>query len=513
MIISKIHRGFFIFVSSLVLLSLNNLLYANSMSKIGPTVLKEIKKNPHQKLSVILYLKEQANLTYSRKLVTREEKGNFVYKALTKTAKSTQGPLVKWLTNKKIHFQRFYIVNAIALFEVRADAITKLAKREDIAKIILNPKFRFLPETNFTDYIFSRTPSVEKGVGANIVSTGAERVWNEFNVKGEGIVVAGQDTGVDWNHPALNRQYRGSNSDGTFDHSYSWHDSIKRPIGTDSNSCGYNLSVPCDDNGHGTHTVGTMVGDDGQENRIGMAPNAKWIACRNMDSGLGQPSTYIECFEWFLAPYPQGSDQMMAGRPEKAPHVINNSWGCPTEEGCHEAEILPVLKSLKSAGIMVVVSAGNDGSQCKTINSPPAMHSEETLSVGAHDHASGRIASFSSRGPSTYDNQIGPDVTAPGVAIRSSIPGGNYQGSFWSGTSMAGPHVAGQVALLWSANKNLIGNIEETIRIIRSSATAKTTSESCGGVAGSKIPNNTYGHGLINVYKAVLKNSFSPNAF
>ena len=166
-------------------------------------------------------------------------------------------------------------------------------------------------------------------------------------------------------------------------------------------------------------------------------------------------------------------------------------------------EILPVLENLRAAGIMVVASAGNDGSSCKTIKSPPASHSVDTLSVGAHDHRDGDIASFSSRGPSAFDGEQGPDVTAPGVQVRSAVPGGGYGEFMWSGTSMAGPHVVGQVALMWSADESLIGDIERTVEIVRATATAKISSQTCAGISGGATPNNTFGWGLINAYKAV----------
>ena len=86
--------------------------------------------------------------------------------------------------------------------------------------------------------------------------------------------------------------------------------------------------------------------------------------------------------------------------------------------------------------------------------------------MGAYDHRSEKIAGFSSRGPSSFDGEIGPDIVAPGVRIRSAVPGGGYQGGFWSGTSMAGPHVAGVVALVWAAQPELIGKIDETAELI-----------------------------------------------
>src|SRR5690606_12774389 len=160
----------------------------------------------------------------------------------------------------------------------------------------------------------------------NITAFGAAKVWEELKVRGEGIVIAGQDTGYEWDHPALKHQYRG-NLGRAVNHNYNWHDAIHAPIQRAGNKCGYDLAATCDDNDHGTHTMGTMVGNDGGENQIGVAPAAKWIGCRNMDAGVGTPQTYIECFEYFLAPYPYGANAMMAGDPTKAPHVINNSWG------------------------------------------------------------------------------------------------------------------------------------------------------------------------------------------
>ena len=143
---------------------------------------------------------------------------------------------------------------------------------------------------------------------------------------GQGAVIAGQDTGYQWDHPALKDQYRGWNGSAA-DHNYNWHDAIHAT----GSSCGADSPCPCDDNDHGTHTMGTMVGDDGGANQIGMAPGARWIGCRNMNAGVGTPTTYIECFEWFIAP----TD--LAGQnpnPAMAPDVINNSWGCPESEGC-----------------------------------------------------------------------------------------------------------------------------------------------------------------------------------
>ncbi len=475
-------------------------------SKVDKNVLQKL-GDPGSRIPILVVLKDQADLSGADVLQSKDRKNEFVYNALRQVALTTQVDLVNFLSTRALEFKRFYIVNMIAVYDADAALVSELVNRTDVAKVYDNANVKVklpTPSMTFLDQLLGGEPG--EGTGENIVSTGADKVWNELKVKGEQIVIAGQDTGVQWDHPALRNSYRGltlAKQGEILDHNYNWHDSIKKPIGSGSNKCGYDTKAPCDDDQHGTHTMGTMIGDDGGTNQIGMAPKAKWIACRNMDAGTGNPASYIECFEFFLAPYPYGGNAMTDGDPTKAPHIINNSWGCPSSEGCQGGEILPVLQAMKKAGVMVVVSAGNEGPGCSSINDQPASHTDVTLSVGAHNHRSGMIASFSSRGPSIFDGGIGPDVTAPGVDVRSAVPGGSYAGSMWSGTSMAGPHVVGEIALMWSANPKLIGNIEKTTELVRASSTPKTTTENCGNVSGSSVPNNTYGYGSINAHKAV----------
>jgi subtilisin family serine protease len=210
-----------------------------------------------------------------------------------------------------------------------------------------------------------------------------------------------------------------------------------------------------------------------------------------MDEGDGTPATYSECFQWFIAPTDLNDENP---DPSKAPHVINNSWGCPISEGCTDPNILKsVVENTRAAGIVVVVSAGNSGSSCGSVSTPAAIY-EASLSVGAVD-SSDNIASFSSRGPVTVDgsNRLKPNVSAPGVNVRSSLPGGGY-GNL-SGTSMAGPHVAGEVALLISAEPALAGDVLLLELCTERTAVPRTSAQTCGGVPGSEVPNNTYGWG------------------
>ena len=247
--------------------------------------------------------------------------------------------------------------------------------------------------------------------------------------------------------------------------------------------------------------MGTMVGEEG-ENQIGVSPGASWVGCRCMERGYGKPSSYIECFEWFLAPTDLNNENP---DPSKAPHVIANSWSCPEMEGCDStnwAVMEMVVDNLKASGVVVVVSAGNSGSQgCGSVNTPAGFF-EGSFSIGA-TASNDTIAGFSSRGPVTANGSgiMKPNVSAPGVSVRSSVANGGY--ASYSGTSMAGPHAAGMVALIISANPSLAGQVEVIEDIIESTAVPKTTDEECGGVLGSEVPNNTYGYGRIDALAAV----------
>lgn len=245
--------------------------------------------------------------------------------------------------------------------------------------------------------------------------------------------------------------------------------------------------------------MGTMVGDDGGANVIGVAPGAKWIGCRNMNVGVGTPASYSECYEWFIAPTDL---EGLNPDPSKAPHVISNSWSCPDYEGCTDPDILlAVVQSVRAAGIVTVHAAGNEGSACSTVSEPAAIYAE-SFSVGATNR-NDRITSFSSRGPVTVDgsNRLKPNVSAPGEYIRSSYPGGSY--AQMSGTSMAAPHVAGLTALLLSADPQLIGQVDQIEDIIENSALPRRIFQRCGRIPGWRIPNNTYGWGRVDALAAV----------
>jgi serine protease AprX len=412
------------------------------------------------------------------------DRGRAVYGTLVHRARRVQAAVRSELESAGIPYRPLYIVDGLAMRGDLAMA-RRLAGRAEVVRIVADPVVRGIE----ADLLAPAAPA--SGPEWGILAINADDVWNLDGKHGEGIVVASADTGVDWTHPAILAQYRGWDG-ATASHDYNWFDPIE------------NLAAPFDDNDHGTHTTGTMVGDDGAGNQVGVAPRAKWIACRNMDHGNGQPSTYIACNQFFLAPYPHDGDPERDGDPSKAPDIVNNSWTCPTSEGCDAGSLRDSFAALRAAGILAVAAAGNSGPACSTVAEPPAIY-DEAFVAGATD-SSNALASFSSKGPVTIDgsNRVRPDVSAPGVSVRSSIPGGGY--AVFSGTSMASPHTAGAAALLWSAKPQVRG----LIRISRCllSQTARPTlhqasPQTCGGTGASARPNNLWGFGLVDAYGAI----------
>jgi serine protease AprX len=441
----------------------------------------------------LVILADKAELGGARAFPAKREKGRFVRDALLEKAQQSQAPLLEWLQARGIEHRSFYIVNAIWVKAGR-DVAMEIAARADVARLEGNPRIRNVEPVKISaeelqaaiDAAAAPT-AIEPGV--NYIR--APEVWAQ-GFTGQGIVIGGADTGVQWDHPALKNQYRGWDG-ATANHDYNWHDSIHSGGG----ACGPNSPVPCDDDNHGTHTLGTAVGSDSGANQIGVAPGAKFIACRNMNQGVGTPATYIECMEWFLAPYPVGGNTSQ-GDPSKAPDITTNSWGCPPSEGCSPGTLQAAIEAQRAAGIMTVVAAGNSGSSCSTVVDPPSLY-DAAYTVGAFSSSTGAIASFSSRGPVTIDgsSRRKPDISAPGVSVRSAVRGGGY--SSFNGTSMATPHTAGAVALLWSAHPELRHQITDTENILNDAA-VDVSSTSC---SSSGVPNNTYGFGRLDIKAAV----------
>jgi len=479
-------------------------IYAQSssiwMEKISPNLTEQAAKE-NSNLDFMVILKNQADLSAASTKTTKISKGTYVLSQLTATAAQSQTGLVEYLNQQNMTFRSFFIVNAIQTTG-NEDQLMAIAQFPTVKKIIANSPYRIEAPAEIAAAQLTPT-EIEWG----IQMIGADQVW-EMGYRGQGVVIGGQDTGYDWVHPALQTKYRGYISTDSANHNYNWHDAIRsiNPLNEDSiinaanNPCGLDVNEPCDDSRHGTHTMGIMVGSDG-ENEVGVAPDAQWIGCRNMERGWGSPASYIECFEWLMAPTDLNNENP---NPALAPHAFANSWGCPPIEGCDISNFSvmeTVVNNVKASGVVVVVSAGNSGSECSTVSNPAAIF-ENSFTVGS-TRSNDTISGFSSRGPVLVDGsmRMKPDISAPGSQVRSTIPGNDY--AIFSGTSMAGPHVVGVVALIISANPSLAGQVDQIESIIKQSAVAKAPDQDCGITPGTVVPNNTYGHGRIDALAAV----------
>ncbi|MCK4898699.1 MAG: S8 family serine peptidase, partial [Anaerolineales bacterium] len=368
---------------------------------------------------------------------------HYVYETLTEHANRTQNDLQTIFDNLGIDYTAYYLVNGL---QVQGGPIlrTWLEGRPEVDRVIDNPWLRPLTSPLPTSSGFAQAPT---GPTWNLNAIKAIRVWDELGVTGAGIVIGQSDSGIDGEHPELYVSYRGVNSG----HDYNWFDPWN---GT---------TKPTDLDGHGTHSLGIIVGQ-----RVGVAPGASWYGCVNLARNLGNPSLYLDCMQFMLAPFPIGGDPLKDGDPSLGAHISNNSWGCPQIEGCDSGALLPAVRALRDAGVFVVASAGNDGPNCESLSVPIPIY-EEAYAVGSIDQF-GQLSSFSSLGPVTVDGsgRTKPDLTAPGEEVLSAMPNNSYD--YLSGTSFAGPHVAGVVALMWSANPILIGDMDRTEEILAHTA-------------------------------------------
>ena len=416
---------------------------------------------------------------------------------LRATAEASQSGVRRWLDDQGVAYRPFWITNAIQARLTPAQ-LQALAARPEIAAIASNAP------------LASRLPLPRASQPApqpNAVEWGVDRIkapqlW-ALGITGAGVVVAGQDTGIRWTHGALKARYRGWDAvSQSADHNYNWHDAIH----VANDTCAASSPQPCDDDSHGTHTLGSMVGSDGG-NRIGVAPDAKWIGCRNMNHTSGTPASYNECAQWLLAPTDLAG---LNADPDRAPDVIGNSWGCAPSEGCTAAggaEVRAAIENLVSGGILFVAAAGNSGPSCSSIAFAPGTF-DVAFTVGATT-VSDAMWTSSSRGPVALAPGTGggikPDVVAPGENVRSATRFSDTSYAAMNGTSMAAPHVVGAAALLMQVNPALKGDPAAVAELLRSTAVPLADSQVCGGIAASTLPNPVQGYGQIDLVAAFAK--------
>ncbi len=411
---------------------------------------------PGQEIAVVVTLADRVSLeSFAPGGVGPRSASPQLVAALQSKAANTQRPVLASAAALGGHDAvSLWAINAVAL-KIPHEAVTGLAKRSDVESIQLDAVVQ--------------APATLSGASApapewNIQMMGAPDRW-AAGATGSGIVVATLDTGVDAHHPDLGPRWRsGSNS---------WFD----PNGQHT--------TPYDASGHGTQTLGLIVGGSSGGTSIGMAPGATWIAAKIFnDAGQATLSGIHQAFQWVLDP---------DGNPATidSPHVVNNSWGLTSSVGACDSTFADDISVLRAAGIGVVFAAGNEGGAAGTSESP--ANNAGAFPTGAIDSAR-TVAPFSSRGPSACDNGIFPTVVAPGVSVRTSdlTFGGVVPNSYAvvSGTSFAAPHMTGAMALLWSAHPGA------TLAAVESALTSTAVDL---GIPG---PDNDTGYGIPNLSAA-----------
>ena len=461
---------------------------------VEPALLRQIQKN--DTAGYMIYFREKADLSAAQGM-DWQARGRFVTQRLRETAERSQKRVRGYLDAAGASYTPFWIDNIIVVKSSRRATFSGLLAFSEIESLKVRRTMQLIkPEKTDARKVLDQVNDVE----SNLTHIGANTVWG-WGYGGQNVVVANIDTGVRFSHEALVNQYRGNLGDGAFDHNYNWHD----PYGDHPNA-------PADDNGHGTHTMGTMVGEGGG-NSIGVAPHARWIAARGCNSSSCTDAALLSSAQWIAAP------TNLAGQapdPDKRPHVVNNSWGdCGA---AYDGWYQDVVNAWHAAGIYPVFSNGN-ASNCG-YSAPPGLNTVgnpgrygNVTGVGSSGKSNGQYAPHSNWGPTDNADTVNPrgyahlkpQVVAPGVDIRSSVPTSDtsYEDG-WTGTSMSAPHVTGLIALMWSAAPHLIGNYAVTETLLEETATPIPYASAGTPPPGpGNVPNYATGWGEINAPAAV----------
>jgi len=458
----------------------------------------------------VVVMAEQADLSAAYKITDWSERGWYVYNTLREVANRTQASIVSYAKQNDLEFKTFFTTNSIHIQQGTLSSAQAISKLPGVALIResrvaqLDPAMiegpQLLAPTSYGWNLDTLEPD------SGLYGLQAAQVWDQYGIKGSGIVVANIDTGVTYQHEALDRQYRG-NLGGSYDHDFNWY----APSDTGAGQCGGNAATsPCDHEGHGSGTAGIMVGEtEDLTEQLGVAPAAKWIACMGCDSGTGcSEEALTGCADWMVAPCPIGADPGDSTcNPDMRPNIVNNSWG----GGYGDEWYRGYVQAWTAAGIFPAFSAGNDYA-CAAVGSPgdnpEAFGTAAHGSNGQNIYAGGPSLFFPNPSCDPEAYEVDPHLNAPTYGRTA----GNAPGSYYnlSGTSGASPHTAGAVALIWSANPDLIGDIWGTFTILEQSADRTSTQSwregDCGkpACAGSDpYPNYEYGWGYLDALAAV----------
>jgi hypothetical protein len=439
--------------------------------------------------SAIVYLKDRPNIrsldqTLHANRTPLAVRHETVINALKEAAGRSQPSLLNYLdqgikAGKVEGYTSYWIMNLVVVSATR-DELYQIVQRPEVEAIEGNFKPTLIkPVEGPTTTI----PTAGIGVTNSLRAINADMVWYNLGITGFGRLVGDLDTGADGDHPAFTDRWRGN--------WHPWQECWRDALGTGT-------TYPVDNNGHGTHTLGTMCGlGAATGDTVGVAWEALWIADNSINQSVGPAldNDILGAFQWFTDP--DGNPGTM----DDVPDVVNSSWGTAAYFGYDYQDCdyrwQAVIEACEAAGVVCTFAAGNEGPSAMTLRSPGNICNTPTVnfSIGAVDAENYAwpypIASYSSRGPSDCDGvTIKPEVCAPGSYVYSSINNGSYR--LYSGTSMATPHVSGVVALMRQANPDIdVQTIKEVLI---------NTSRDLGTVGAD----NSYGEGFIDAYQAVL---------
>ena len=460
---------------------------------VDPVLLSQSERS--DSLDYLIYFEEQADLSGAYALPW-EQRGWYVVDTLTAQAEKSQARVRQFLESSGVNHRSYWIQNMILVESSTRATLNGLLNFTEIQTLQAIPQVTLM--TN--DYVIDADEGVEiQSTQSNLSRINADDVW-AMGIKGNGLVVATIDTGVRFTHEALVSQYRGNKGGGVFDHNYQWWDAVQ------------GIPSPYDDNGHGSHVTGIMVGDKSPSIQIGVAPGAQWIACKAFtSSGSSSGYSVFECGEFLLAPWNLEKNNADASL---RPHVINNSWGTCDKTYINWYE--GVIDAWQAAGIYPIFSNGN-ASNCG-YSTPPGLHtvgnpsrSYHVTGVGSTGRDNGQYANHSNWGPTDSLDTINPNgypnlkpqVVAPGASIYSALGNSNTSYGYKTGTSMAAPHVSGLISLIWQAGPCLLGNYAQTETLIQNTAVPIPYATGNGDEGPGNIPNHATGWGEIDALAAV----------
>lgn len=458
------------------------------LTKVDADVLTTIEANGAA--DFVVQFSERADLSGAG-VMGWQERGEWIYQVLQQTAEKSQGKAIEELQRLGIRYYSSFGGNRLFVWNAGLETLSWLASLEEVQSIYA-PRANSI-QRDFPDEAIAHPKGVLEILSGNfqytvreaepqefswaVIDTQADQFWNTFNLQGEGIVVAGIDTGIQYDHPALDQAYKCQDDPGD---PACWFDP--------ENNCG---GVPCDPNGHGTATMGPIVGDDDPSlpYQVGVAPGAQWIACMGCNA-YGYCSDYAltACADWAIAP---------GGNPANRPQVIFNSWG---GAGCNDW-FDPYVDVWMAAGIVATFSPGGSGPGCGTLGSPGDYPTVFTPT--AHD-STRLISNFAGLGPSCFGHEpfTKPNISAPGVDLHVPIPPSSW--ATYSGTSFSNSYGAGGMVLLLSCSPDLIGLPYDLMAALQNAA--DTPPEGYCGAPPDGQGNYTYGYGYLNLLQAGVQN-------